>query len=282
MLRKVIESADNELILSIYKKYIIDNSVEIAIHKTVAELISKGYDVDYDDVDYVTKNFYESTHTEANWSNDVKTSWHPAEGLFAKGSAEKIASSALSGHNGNAGSAIKSIEFYKNRGGKNLSSDRKDVLDKAVEILQKKNKKEEVMYRKENQYEWYIDIDSKVRIVSGVYSGKIGTVIDIGIDNEHYKVKVDNDIIITSINNLEVLKESTQPRFKKIVKEGYTRLDDTEGKNLLYIIKKNIEVINDSISAGYNFDKDIWERTKILMKDLEKHVLNENGVRYYL
>lgn len=75
------------------------------------------------------------------WSGDVKTSWDAPEGLFAEGSAQKIADEVLKGHKGDVGSAIKSINFYQNRAGVNLSDERKKIMQKVIEILQKKLEK---------------------------------------------------------------------------------------------------------------------------------------------
>lgn len=78
---------------------------------------------------------------EEKWSGKVKVKVHPPEGLFASGSAEKIASWAQRSHD-NLGSAIKAINFQKNRAGKNLSASRKATIERAIGILQKKLEKQ--------------------------------------------------------------------------------------------------------------------------------------------
>lgn len=78
--------------------------------------------------------------TEAKWSGKVKTKWSPKEGLFKEGTAEQIARAAKSGHDGDVGAAIKSLSFYINRAGKNLSTEMVSKINHAKEILQNQNK----------------------------------------------------------------------------------------------------------------------------------------------
>jgi roadblock/LC7 domain-containing protein len=80
------------------------------------------------------------------WSSDVKIKWTPPEGTFTK-SASEIASIVLKGHNGNVGSAIKAINFYINRAGKKIDTKQKGEIEKAMEILQKKQKEKIVLSR---------------------------------------------------------------------------------------------------------------------------------------
>jgi hypothetical protein len=83
--------------------------------------------------------------TEVNadkWSKDVETKKHPPEGKFADGSAEEIANWAKRSHNGNLKKAIDSLNFYVNRGGKNLSDEQKSKVNHAKEILHKQVEKE--------------------------------------------------------------------------------------------------------------------------------------------
>jgi hypothetical protein len=74
------------------------------------------------------------------WSGDVETKKHPPEGKFSEGSAEDIAEWASRSHNGDHGKAMDSLSFYINRGGKNLSEEQKKKVNRAKEILEKKNK----------------------------------------------------------------------------------------------------------------------------------------------
>lgn len=78
----------------------------------------------------------ESIEEKEKWSADVKTKWKAPEGTFTK-SASEIASIVLKGHKGDAGSAIKAINFYLNRAGKDISN--RGEVEKAMGILQKKN-----------------------------------------------------------------------------------------------------------------------------------------------
>lgn len=68
------------------------------------------------------------------WSGDVKTKKHPPEGLFAEGSAAAIVKWLKSAHSDKK-SATGALNFYINRAGKNLSAERKAVLDDAKKTL---------------------------------------------------------------------------------------------------------------------------------------------------
>ena len=81
---------------------------------------------------------------DKKWSGDVETKYTPPEGTFTKSSAE-IADTVLKGHNGDKGSAIKSINFYINRAGKNLSDADVKRIKGAIAILQMKENKNIVM-----------------------------------------------------------------------------------------------------------------------------------------
>jgi len=78
---------------------------------------------------------------EDKWSGDVKVKVHPPEGLFAKGSAEEIANWAWKAHKGDLKSAMASLNFYINRGGKKLPPDQEAKIEKAKELLRKKASK---------------------------------------------------------------------------------------------------------------------------------------------
>jgi hypothetical protein len=75
------------------------------------------------------------------WARTIKTdSTHPPEGTFTR-SGEEIARimARKSVSPGGAGSAIKMVQMFINRGGKKLSAARKRELEKAKHILQTKN-----------------------------------------------------------------------------------------------------------------------------------------------
>ena len=72
---------------------------------------------------------------EAMWTKSVKPKWHPKEGFFTK-SAEEIAR-GLKSASKSLGQAMSRINFFVNRAGGNLSSERKSELSKAKEILSK-------------------------------------------------------------------------------------------------------------------------------------------------
>lgn len=78
------------------------------------------------------------------WSHNVKTvSTFPPEGIFTK-DAETIAKSLASKKVSpkGIGSGIKMVQFFINRGGKNLPAKQKRELEKAKKILQAKNEKQ--------------------------------------------------------------------------------------------------------------------------------------------
>ncbi|HTT77863.1 MAG TPA: DUF3175 domain-containing protein [Candidatus Binataceae bacterium] len=76
------------------------------------------------------------------WSAQVKTeSTFPPKGIFTKPAhevAETMARKDVSPHG--IGSAIKMVQMFINRAGKNLSPTRKRELEKAKTILQHKRK----------------------------------------------------------------------------------------------------------------------------------------------
>jgi hypothetical protein len=72
------------------------------------------------------------------WVKNVKVKYHSPKDTFTKG-ADEIARIMLSGANGDKGRAIKRINFYRNRAGKNLLKNNPNQLkeiDKAIAILQ--------------------------------------------------------------------------------------------------------------------------------------------------
>ena len=72
---------------------------------------------------------------EAKWSASVETKWEPPEGMFKRG-AGAIAK-ALAAQSGSYQQAMSRLNFYANRAGSNLSSERKATLEKAKAILRK-------------------------------------------------------------------------------------------------------------------------------------------------
>jgi len=92
-----------------------------------------------------TKSGKRSTTPPAKrWSAKVTTdSTHPGPGLFKKG-AKKIASDLLkkSVSPKGPGQAMQMLSFYENRGGKNLSAERKHTLEDAKDIIREKEGKQ--------------------------------------------------------------------------------------------------------------------------------------------
>jgi len=73
---------------------------------------------------------------EEKWSGSVKTKWHPPEGLFKDGSAEKIASTVSKGVD--LKTAMSRLNFFLNRGGSNVSPEIKAKVEKAKKIIKNK------------------------------------------------------------------------------------------------------------------------------------------------
>jgi hypothetical protein len=106
----------------------------------VADATFDSLDTKFEDVNPVSNSAYARSRdvmTSAldfivkadKWSGDVKTKKHPPEGLFKDGSADEIASWLKKSHKGDKGKASSSLNFYINRAGKNLSSERRKVLE---------------------------------------------------------------------------------------------------------------------------------------------------------
>jgi tRNA(adenine34) deaminase len=81
--------------------------------------------------------------SDRKWSAKVKTvSTFPPEGLYTKDAetiARVMATKKVSPKG--LGSAIRMVQFYINRAGKDLSASRKRELEKAKGILQQKNQR---------------------------------------------------------------------------------------------------------------------------------------------
>jgi len=84
-----------------------------------------------------------TTPPSKRWSAKVKTdSTKPGPGLFkksAKAIAEGLAKKSVSPKG--PGQAMQMLSFYENRGGKNLSPERKKTLENAKDILRKEEGK---------------------------------------------------------------------------------------------------------------------------------------------
>lgn len=69
------------------------------------------------------------------WSGDVNVKVHPPKGLFAKGTADDILAWLQKSH-GSLQTAMDSLNFYVNRAGKNLSKERRAVLEQVKQTIQ--------------------------------------------------------------------------------------------------------------------------------------------------
>jgi len=80
---------------------------------------------------------------EEKWTQHVKEHFHPPKGTFSEGSPEKIAD-VISEHGKTPyKTAIARLNFFLNRGGKNVSPQVRAKVNKAKEILKKKYGKQE-------------------------------------------------------------------------------------------------------------------------------------------
>src|SRR5215469_8355614 len=92
---------------------------------------------------YPTKSGKRSTTPPSRrWSAKVKTdSTKPAPGLFKKSAkeiAEGLEKKSVSPKG--PGQAMRMLSFYENRGGKNLSAERRHTLENAKDMLREKEK----------------------------------------------------------------------------------------------------------------------------------------------
>jgi hypothetical protein len=82
--------------------------------------------------------------SDRKWSSKVKTvSTYPPEGLYTKDAetiARVMATKKVSPKG--LGSAIRMVQFYINRAGKDLSASRKRTLEKAKRLLQEKRERQ--------------------------------------------------------------------------------------------------------------------------------------------
>jgi len=78
---------------------------------------------------------------EKQWVKDVKTKKHPPTDLFAKGTAGAIADWLKKEH-GDVKDAMSALNFYINRAGKKLDSDRRATMQHVKHLLHKEGEKE--------------------------------------------------------------------------------------------------------------------------------------------
>lgn len=107
------------------------------------------------------------------WVQDAEKNkkWEPGKDFFKDNSAEKIASGAKSGHDGDEGAAIKALTFAKNRNS-SIGADIKGKIDKAIEILQKQNKESFKTPRAGKRYEYINPGHSPLRVEVKGYRGR--------------------------------------------------------------------------------------------------------------
>lgn len=72
---------------------------------------------------------------EKKWSADVHEKVHAPEGLFAEGSAKKIADWAWKAHKKDGAKAMDALNFFLNRAGKKLDKEIKAKVESAKEII---------------------------------------------------------------------------------------------------------------------------------------------------
>ena len=134
--------------------------------------------------------------------SDVKTKWHPKDGLFTENDPKKIVDYLLK-NSKDRGQAMKRLTFYMNRAGDKLSN--KTVLNKAKDML-KENVNEKLIINKN----YRIANDKKCLMVQVL-------LLDTDIDTENQKtvmLNINNDCKI--INDMLYLNYSSskQPELK--------------------------------------------------------------------
>lgn len=134
--------------------------------------------------------------------SDVKTKWHPKDGLFTEKDPKKIVDYLLK-NSKDRGQAMKRLTFYMNRAGDKLSN--KTVLNKAKDML-KENVNEKLVINKD-----YRVIDDKKCLMIQVL------LWDTAIDDANKKIvmlNINNDCKI--INDMLYLNYSSskQPELK--------------------------------------------------------------------
>jgi hypothetical protein len=67
------------------------------------------------------------------WSKKIKTSWEPPEGLFKQD--PKTIAYAVASDSKDLRQAVQRIQFYVNRAGSNLSTERKRTMDRAKDYV---------------------------------------------------------------------------------------------------------------------------------------------------
>jgi hypothetical protein len=79
-----------------------------------------------------------SVEAKEKWSADVTKheKWHAPEGFFER-SAESIANGLMRSAKGDAAKAQRRLTFYRNRAGKNLSSEDSSKLKHAADLIHK-------------------------------------------------------------------------------------------------------------------------------------------------
>jgi len=123
------------------------DETNIAPEESTADATFDSLDNNFEEVNPVSNRAYATASsilgravqrlvTAEKWSGEVKTKKHPPEGLFAEGSGEAIAKWLKSSHSDLKG-AMGSLNFYVNRGGSNLSPERKKVLEGVKSKIQK-------------------------------------------------------------------------------------------------------------------------------------------------
>jgi hypothetical protein len=83
----------------------------------------------------IASSTYE-VEAKEKWSADVHEKWHAPEGFFSK-SAESIARGLMDSAHGDAAKAQERLSFYRNRAGKNLSSEDHSKLKHAADLIHK-------------------------------------------------------------------------------------------------------------------------------------------------
>lgn len=111
---------------------------ELYTYKEAKKMLSNnnkewyGYKVSSIDI-----NVREYLKESKNWSDNVKTDWHPIEGLFTWAYPDKIAQYLID-NSEDEQQAMSRLNFYMNRAGDKLKYRNKVVLNKVKDILSSK------------------------------------------------------------------------------------------------------------------------------------------------
>ena len=214
-------------------------------------------------------------YIEENLS-DVKTNWHPKDGLFTGDNPQKIANYLLKNSKDEA-QAMQRLCFYMNRAGDKLSN--KTVLNKVKQILKSKKVEEKLVINKEFE---------RIENVNDIFEDRFGKDI-----NKLTKLSADEGGFTTiQINGvMKKWDENTKKIFKTKYDE-YMNLYKTDLLEATCRSNKKTEVgpiynaMRDFLNQHYNEMKFIYsfdgnDYYIIYFFETSKHIFTIAGHKYY-